>query len=339
MFGSPVLTLVIGLAFIYVLLSLICTGINEWIAQLVKLRSKTLAEGIESLLTDATIREQVYHHPLIESLSKNGKTATAKEHEHPSHIPPENFALAVLDTAAALGRAAESDDAAKGTSNDGARFKTFDELEAQLNLMPESELRTALLALVAKSERKIDKLLTEIESWFDNTMDRVSEWYKRKAQAILVVLALLLTVSLNADTLIIAKNLWQDQELRESVADAAALFVEQNPNLGRAAQPAQTTTTPDTTSGQVTQPADTTGAQTPTVQESAAQLQALDLPLGWSKDDLPRDLGGWLAKILGLFLTVIAVSQGAPFWFNLLNKLVNLRATGKVTEEKKAKKE
>jgi hypothetical protein len=34
-------------------------------------------------------------------------------------------------------------------------------------------------------------------------------------------------------------------------------------------------------------------------------------------------------KILGLLVTVLAISLGAPFWFDLLNRLVNLRSTGK----------
>ncbi|AGZ41925.1 hypothetical protein [Actinoplanes friuliensis] len=37
----------------------------------------------------------------------------------------------------------------------------------------------------------------------------------------------------------------------------------------------------------------------------------------------------WLLKLLGLVLTAAAAALGAPFWFDLLNRLVNLRSTGK----------
>jgi hypothetical protein len=37
-------------------------------------------------------------------------------------------------------------------------------------------------------------------------------------------------------------------------------------------------------------------------------------------------LGGWL-------LTIVAASLGAPFWFDLLNKFINIRSTGKAPEE------
>ncbi len=74
-----------------------------------------------------------------------------------------------------------------------------------------------------------------------------------------------------------------------------------------------------------------------TVQErlqALAALQDLGLPIGWR--GLPQGAGAWLFKILGLAVTAIAVSFGAPFWFDLLNKLVNLRQTGKKPDESSA---
>ena len=42
MAGFPVLDVVIGLVFVYLSLSLICSGINEWIARLLMSRSRNL---------------------------------------------------------------------------------------------------------------------------------------------------------------------------------------------------------------------------------------------------------------------------------------------------------
>lgn len=42
----------------------------------------------------------------------------------------------------------------------------------------------------------------------------------------------------------------------------------------------------------------------------------------------------WAKKFIGLLLTIIAASLGAPFWFDLLNKAVNLRLTGQKPPEK-----
>ena len=37
----------------------------------------------------------------------------------------------------------------------------------------------------------------------------------------------------------------------------------------------------------------------------------------------------WWLKLLGLLITIGAISQGAPFWFDILNKVTNLRAAGR----------
>jgi hypothetical protein len=37
---------------------------------------------------------------------------------------------------------------------------------------------------------------------------------------------------------------------------------------------------------------------------------------------------GWLKTILGWAITIAAISLGAPFWFDLLGKVANLKGTG-----------
>ena len=101
------------------------------------------------------------------------------------------------------------------------------------------------------------------------------------------------------------------------------------------------------------------------------QLQALNIPFGWtfapintagrqcslvpvlagqvwgipSQDsqgqpdckgftNLPPDIISWLLKLLGVLMTGLAAAQGAPFWFDILGKLVNVRGTGANPAEK-----
>jgi hypothetical protein len=58
-------------------------------------------------------------------------------------------------------------------------------------------------------------------------------------------------------------------------------------------------------------------------------VQKLNIPIGWSKDKFPQDWG-LIWKIIGLFFTTLAVSLGAPFWFDLLKKVTRLRVSGEV---------
>jgi hypothetical protein len=59
--------------------------------------------------------------------------------------------------------------------------------------------------------------------------------------------------------------------------------------------------------------------------------------LGWTHEDLNGLLKGdaWrmLDILFGWSLTIVAVSMGAPFWFDFLNKLMNVRNAGKKPEK------
>jgi hypothetical protein len=107
-------------------------------------------------------------------------------------------------------------------------------------------------------------------------------------------------VLLNADTLAAGRVLWRDDVMRASVA--------------RKAEAAAEGTLPDV--------------------EFETAVKELDLPLGWELSfgerptQLPDDVVAWLAKLVGLALTIGAVLLGAPFWFDLLSKIVRVRATG-----------
>src|SRR5262249_18154540 len=91
MTGLAILDVALGLVFVYLLLSLLCTIVNEWIAQAARLRARTLRAGIETLLNDVKFKrvtEQLYWHPLIAGL-KHGE-------RDPSYIPGALFAKAFL---------------------------------------------------------------------------------------------------------------------------------------------------------------------------------------------------------------------------------------------------
>ena len=66
-----------------------------------------------------------------------------------------------------------------------------------------------------------------------------------------------------------------------------------------------------------------------TLKELNKELRQTGIPIGWSVENI-KLYNFWdiLKKIGGLLLTVFAVSLGAPFWFDILNKLANLRSSG-----------
>lgn len=304
MFGSQTLEVAMGLVFIYLLLSLICSALNEWVATFWSMRSKTLESGLRNLLDDpqaTRLAKALYGHPLIKSLAPSGSK--------PSYIPSRAFARALMDVLA-------PSDAATGP-------KAFADLRNAVAILPASGAKNSLLVLIDEAQGDLSKAREKIEEWFDHATDRVSGWYKRKTKLISVVWALVLAVTLNADTLMIANNLWHSSTLRASVTAAAEAFAKQPPSA-------------------VTPPPGAVPIGPPSGPEVAAQIernvQGLDLPIGWSPSNeitrAPGDFRAFMVKVIGLLCTTLAVSLGAPFWFNVLKDIGGLRSAGQPPERR-----
>ncbi|HYJ80779.1 MAG TPA: hypothetical protein VEW03_14285, partial [Longimicrobiaceae bacterium] len=67
MSGLEILDVILGLAFIYFLLSLVCSAVNEYLASMLNKRGKVLKDGIERLLRDSGLQDAFYRHPLIQT--------------------------------------------------------------------------------------------------------------------------------------------------------------------------------------------------------------------------------------------------------------------------------
>lgn len=155
---------------------------------------------------------------------------------------------------------------------------------------------------------------SQIESWFEEGMDRAAGWYKQKSQLRLIIIAAVLTLLLNVDTIRIVRQLYSNPTARSGLVALAQ------------------------------QAANTDSASHPKLrQDLVSRWQDIDedgVSLGW------RHLPKWdaslpttaITKLGGLLLTIMAVSLGAPFWFDMLNKLVNVRAAGARPEKSDAGK-
>jgi hypothetical protein len=320
--ASPAVDVALGLIFLFVLLSLICSTINEMIAGILSWRARFLEEGIRSMLAGSAdlgsvdgLIGQLAAHPLIQ-----GKVATpttgepkglrgrmarlrqkvSKPRVFPSYLNKKTFSLVFLDTFAQP----ELDD-----SRDVLR-RARGYVE---ELGERSPVRRVLISFLDKADGDVDRFRESLESWYDLTMNRVSGWYKRRTQFALIVIATIVTLLANADTLQIGKALWNDDAVRASVVAQAQRAVDQGnaePDVG----------------GGVSESAET-------LSDQVADVSALELPLGWSTDpDDPRWFDDWqgaVGKVLGLIATVLALTLGAPFWFDLLGKVSRVRTSGK----------
>jgi len=306
MFNFPILEVAIGLIFIYLNLGLICSSLQELIASVLKLRGKTLQEGIYNLLGDQP-GNRFYDHALIRQLGHAGKRGPL-----PSYIAARTFTRTLVDL---LRPNYPERDRAVGQA------LKLEDLRSLVADVPEERVRTTLRLLLEEVEtgardvsEAVDAFYLKVENWFDESMQRVSGWYKRRAQAIMLVIALGLTVALNVNSVEVARQLWTDPLLRQSVVAAAEGFQQPRTQVDPAVEdPAMA------------------GIQRSSGNLRALQgeLDALALPLGWSEiDPIDWSPGDWLYALLGWLLTATAVSMGAPFWFNALGKLLQMRGSG-----------
>jgi hypothetical protein len=309
LFGSAVLDVAIGLIFVYLLLSIICTAANEWIAGVTKSRSVVLKRSIAQLLDSQPTKDgeemssfltKFYGHPLIKGMMRGTR--------HPAYISARVFAKAVRDLA---------------TPNKPGKIE-FSDFEQGVQSMPDGEVKRTLLALIEDSDRSVDSVRTAIEGWFEDAMDRASGWYKRRTQIWTVLVAVFVTVAANADTLQITRRLWSNPALRAAIVEEAKVRAQEP-------RPSVSVEYPD--------PDDPDNPVVTKLDDSIISDQERTLlgqMLGWQTD--PRDepsnpWARWPQRLLGWLLTVLAVSLGAPFWFDLLNKFMHVRSAGKSPDE------
>jgi hypothetical protein len=323
--GGPALEVAIGLAFVFFLMSLIVSGITEAISWARNLRGKNLIEGIHGMIGDSGIATKLLDHPLVKN-----DLSSAKPRKSPSYISARNFALAFADVVSGLDRDTTMREIERGIERIG----------------PQSPLGLQLKALLVGVEDDVESFLASTEKWFDDSMDRVSGWYKRNSQKITIGAAVVVTLVLNASAIRIAERLNDDPAVRAAVvAQAEAAVAEGEGEEDGAEKKAADTEEP---AGAEEEPAraeeEPVGDEEPAGEEEEAsaekagkqvetafdELNSLQLPILWSDANSP--FSAWTAFALALagwIITAIAISLGAPFWFDALSKLAHLRTTGK----------
>jgi hypothetical protein len=172
--------------------------------------------------------------------------------------------------------------------------------------------RAQVKAKAEKLEQELTQFEKEIEVWFDRSMDRASGVYKRNAKGVAFLIGVFIAFIANADTFHIVSRLSRDTALRTAITQNAESAVANCPN-----------------------------SQLDCIRDRMNQtLSPISLPIGRSLDNIQQqeeESKHWnfqglsfspLKRILGWIVSGLAISMGAPFWFELLGKMMNVRNTG-----------
>lgn len=313
---SALLDVLIGVLLLFTVLSIMVSAVNEFISNIASLRARHLWKFLEGVIVDSGFNwspNDLYKNTIL-SATVNADTSgdkPIKKSALPSYIKAADFTAGLLE----MLRPHMNIGPTEPISLEALRG-------AAQKLDDKSPLKKTLVSCIDKAEGDVNRAKWALENWYDGAMDRVSGWYKKNIQRVVFGIGLVLAITLNIDTINFVNSLLRNPALRESIAAQSSL-----------------------TAAQISERAGmlTAAGTQPTLTERIPgfyELEQLDLPLGWANDmarPTEGDFGVWLLytlqKIAGLLITAFAVTQGAPFWFDLLNKVTNLRSAGRPPEK------
>jgi hypothetical protein len=400
MFGSVVLDVAIGMAFVYLLMSLIASAVQEMLSAFMQLRAANLQRGLRSLFSGDSIGStmdlvnSVYNHGLVRGLyldpPRDTKglladfrmpldglrvwlrkvigitptmpiTVVQNQLLLPSYIPSRVFAKTMIDI---LNTHKESGEA--------AMLSITEALAEHHWKFRDNKAVEALYALALDAKGNVETFEQNLEQWYNDAMDRVSGWYKRYTQRALVAIGLVLAVAFNVSSVKVARTLWLDRDTRQAMVNAADSYMKDRPastekstaveNVkapvgGDITAVAPDESNPASDDKNATIPAESVPAPSNQPAKSGDLKDRLQqnvdafndvttatlLPVGWKhpfsyywqslKNDPEDAFLTSLVFLAGWLLTAFAVSFGAPFWFDTLNRFMVVRSTVKPQEK------
>jgi len=308
MFDNSALDVAIGLFFIYALYSLIATTLSEIVSSLLQKRGKILREGIKRMLdneTDQELPEGKNKDDYLLAdlgdlfLNKPEIKYLGPKGRYPSYIKAKTFAKVLLDI----------------MEFDFENDKDLKRIKSRLN--PKNETHNILIKLIDQANNNATQFKILAEEWYNEMMNRVAGWYKRNLQRITFFIGVVIAFGLNLNTIEISRKLGADDELRKAILQSAVAYSNNVVDESSAL-------TDDQKLELLTARMDTL------IEKSNTVSSIMDIKYPSCKDK--EDGVGFWSYFLGCLLTAIALSLGAPFWFDLLNKLIKLRSSG--TQEK-----
>ena len=230
---SSVIDVAVGMSFLFFVLAIFASATNEAVSAVLGIRSKSLRKWLDDGIPASAqanagaaqanaVVDAFYSHPSVNGLTRDGKA--------PSYIPSEHAITALLDVGAARLAAAEGEAVA------GWKIvaHTAENTHALIESLPDGPIKCALLSAWVRAGGDVSAFRAIAERWFDDAMDRLSGWYKRRVQVFMWGFGLVIALTLNADAIRIAETLWRDPTVRQLVDTQAAHVTRGTPSVATA---------------------------------------------------------------------------------------------------------
>ncbi|NCR13554.1 MAG: hypothetical protein GPJ02_04410 [Microcystis aeruginosa G13-12] len=322
---GTLLEIIVALIFIYLTSSLIISELQEQLAALLEFRARNLKKALEIFLGKETVKSLYNNGSLLSSL--NQYTNLGKS-VGPSYVEPKVLAASLIS----LVNSKLSDNKkllkADFLGKDLVEEKTgiFKKLASLSNFSKIDKLAIDRLIEIGYSTKlkhdnpTLENFIDEIANTFTQIMERTSGVYKRNAKGVSFAFGFLAAALLNIDSFYVIEQLSKNPNLRQGINQVATEVFQTNESCFKDAQDDPTKVAKCTEKLQV----------------SVKNLEKINQPLplgwnekGWFNGEQIKEQNGLLQAIFGWLMTGVAVAMGAPFWFDILGKLINVRNTGK----------
>lgn len=284
----------IGVTLVYVGISIFVSIISEFVSNLFSLRGKQLAASLETLFNKSGLRGNKTFKPLLDALDRAE-----------SYVDPQVLAQVVIAVVKAPAPPAA-----------GTTAPIAANLLAGIDQLPDSQLKTALSTIARSTEAAAENIVREVSDTVDRSLKVLGERYKKWMSRITLGLGLAVAVVVNIDTVSLVSTLYRDKELRDQLVVTADEYVKKT-------TPELVATCPKLPKDELAKKpeCDAVLALGHAIHDRSGKLGKL--PFGWANGFDASSIN-W-SRLLGWLLTGFAASLGAPFWFDLLNRISNVR--------------
>jgi hypothetical protein len=296
-----ILSIIIGIVFVLLLFSMLTSAVVEVFHAAFSNRGKHLKSTLEAMLGDKA--ESFFNHAYFKQISY--ATKPKSKQKLPIWISKQTFSAVLADILTPKDSNMSIEERIKQIGDE------------------KNELRKVLDFLWRQSGNDLHLFQSKVESWYDDVMERARDWFADATKWRLFYIGLVLAIGLNADTLQIYQSLSANPAAREDLEELARTFSQSRDSVA--------------------------GTDLNKSYEEAAQglkelksmyegSVASPLGLGWRQQTLPKDPLEWLTKLAGWIITGIAVTMGAPFWFEMLKKLLALKGGASSNDQSRGQK-
>jgi len=276
---------VIGLVVVYYILGAVVSTVTQIVTESLETRGAALEQYLLKFAGAKTV--DLTNLPQIKALRPIRYAnwwnvfGAGTEEKKVEKIPADTLVTAFFDVA---GLTAQQNLSAEG-------------ITSTISALPDSEGKQALIGWVNQGVTNINDLRTRTNDYVTGVLNQASLTFRARARSFVILFSLGLTFLFGADSIQLAKDLWADAGLRAIAAQqATAITSQQGPSTD--------------------------------ITALLNQLGTLSFRVGWwqmQSVPTPKNPFDWvnfiILKIVGLFITAVAVSQGSSFWYDVLKKL------------------